>query len=585
MLKFPYGLMNFATIRMENNYFVDQTAYIKKIEDFGRYLFMLRPRRFGKSLWLNILYNYYDINQADKFDQLFGDLQIGQNPTELHNQYLVLQFDFSKIDIQADIEQIQNNFHDYCNDTLLHFFHTNKKYFSRAIDINKDNCISSLNKTINVATESEQKLYVLIDEYDNFVNELIVKNRDQEYYDLVTGEGLLKTFFKVLKDGTKTSVDRIFITGVSPIMMSDLSSAFNIAEDIFLQKRFNSMMGFTEEDVENILEKTLLACKKPELFAQSLEMMRYYYNGYCFSEDSDELIYNPTLVLYFVKNLLDTGKYPGMMLDPNLDMDISKLDYIAKLSSGQKRIFEIQYKHEQVAASRIIPRFKLKELMHLEKKNEDYIWSFLYYHGMLTIKDSFGLGVNLKIPNSVSKIFYYERIRDLLFPQPVDLVEIHKAFFLELDIDKYCDFMERNMLSILSNRDYLQATELTYKVMFLTVMYRDDMYIIDSEPEILRQYCDLLYLARADTREKYGLLDILIEFKFINLAEMQMRGEQLQNRSRTELMSHPKVIAKLEQAKEQLAKYKQILEKKHQIKLRTIALVGIGFDRIVGVEY
>jgi len=584
-MKFPYGIMNFETIIKENYYFVDRTDYIKKIEDYGRYLFMLRPRRFGKSLWLSILYHYYDINKANKFDELFGNLIIGKNPTNLHNQFLVLQFDFSKIDIQTDIKQIHKKIHKYCNNTIKHFYYSYKEHLSREIKITDDDCISTLGITIDIASESGKKLYILIDEYDNFVNELIVTSRDQDYYGMATGEGLLKTFFKVLKDGTKTSVDRIFITGVSPILMSDISSAFNIAEDIYLQKDFNSMLGFEENEVTQVLKETLAACNKHEKLTEATNMLSHFYNGYKFSAKANENIYNPTLTLYFLKQLLVNRNYPEEMFDSNLDMDISKLDYIAKLSGGRNRIFDIIFNEEYVSATRIIPRFKLMELAHLEKKNEDYIWSYLLYHGLLAIKDSSGLGVNLKIPNSVSKNFYYDRIRDLLFPQPLDLAEIHEAFFLQLDIDKFCAYMEQNMLSILSNRDYLQGNELTYKVMFLTAMYRNDMYLIDSEPEITRQYCDLLYLARPDTRENYRLLDILIEFKYVSLDEIKMSGEKLRHIDRTDLKTHPIVITRLKEAEQQLKNYQNKLEKKHHIKLRIVALVGIGFDRIVGIEY
>ncbi|MCB1157088.1 MAG: AAA family ATPase, partial [Leptospiraceae bacterium] len=435
-------------------------------------------------------------------------------------------------------------------------------------------------------------LYVLIDEYDNFTNELISTNRSKDYSDLVTGDGFLKSFFKVLKAGNIGAIDRTFVTGVTPITLTDLSSAYNIATHITFKEEFNSLLGFTEEEVEAMLERVLeeigLIAKKEEILSQ----MRYYYDGYIFHEESEEHIYNPTLTLFYLQALLKERKIPKKFFDKNLDMDINKLEHITKLSSVHDKVFALLENEEKVSISHIVEEFKLKELLTMDEQADNFLWSYLFYHGILTFAGTDAFNILLKIPNIVSRRFYYDRIRAACFPPKLDANQIHKSFFIDLNLSDLQTFLEKTVLPYLSNRDYIQANELSMKIMFLSLMMREDLYIIDSEKEILRGYCDLFYLGRGDTRKKYGLKDILIEFKFIKLSELEVTQKEIKELSYEELENLPLIQAKLKEANEQLSIYKERLENRFlnhnpffkdmsDFEIHPLSIVFIGFDRVV----
>ncbi|MCP5499508.1 MAG: AAA family ATPase [Leptospiraceae bacterium] len=593
MIKFPYGIMDFSDIITEGYFYQDRTAFIEKCENTAKTLFCVRPRRMGKTLWLDTLASYYDILKKDRFEDLFGNLHVGKHPTSRRNSYLILRLDFSKIQPGKTVEEIESSFNDYIYRTIKKFSEDYRDFIeSDKLDLYKDSCTGSLDSLCNYVESSGHKLYVLIDEYDNFTNELISTNRSKDYSDLVTGDGFLKSFFKVLKAGNIGAIDRTFVTGVTPITLTDLSSAYNIATHITFKEEFNSLLGFTKEEVEAMLEMVLeeigLITKKKEI----LSLMKYYYDGYTFSRRAKEHIYNPTLTMYFLNNLLEEKDIPQQLLDRNLDMDINKLEHITKLSSVHDKVFALLENEEKVSISHIVEEFKLKELLTMDEQADNFLWSYLFYHGILTFGGVDAFNILLKIPNIVSRRFYYDRIRAACFPSKLDANQIHKSFFIDLNLSELQFFLEKTVLPYLSNRDYIQANELSMKIMFLSLMMREDLYIIDSEKEILRGYCDLFYLGRGDTRKKYGLKDILIEFKFIKLSELEVTQKEIKDLSYEELENLPLIQAKLKEAKEQLSIYKERLEKRFlnhnpffkdmsDFKIHPLSIVFIGFDRVV----
>ncbi|MCP5499493.1 MAG: AAA family ATPase [Leptospiraceae bacterium] len=593
MIKFPYGIMDFDKIITEAYFYQDRTAFIEKCENSNSTLFCVRPRRMGKTLWLDTLASYYDILKKNRFEDLFGNLYIGKHPTPRRNSYLILRLDFSKIQPGKTVEEIESSFNDYIYRTIKKFSEDYRDFIeSDKLDLYKDSCTGSLDSLCNYVESSGHKLYVLIDEYDNFTNELISTNRSKDYSDLVTGDGFLKSFFKVLKAGNIGAIDRTFVTGVTPITLTDLSSAYNIATHITFKEEFNSLMGFTEEEVEAMLERALeeigLIAKKEEILSQ----MRYYYDGYIFHEESEEHIYNPTLTLFYLQALLKERKIPKKFFDKNLDMDINKLEHITKLSSVHDKVFALLENEEKVSISHIVEEFKLKELLTMDEQADNFLWSYLFYHGILTFAGTDAFNILLKIPNIVSRRFYYDRIRAACFPPKLDANQIHKSFFIDLNLSDLQTFLEKTVLPYLSNRDYIQANELSMKIMFLSLMMREDLYIIDSEKEILRGYCDLFYLGRGDTRKKYGLKDILIEFKFIKLSELEVTQKEIKELSYEELENLPLIQAKLKEANEQLSIYKERLENRFlnhnpffkdmsDFEIHPLSIVFIGFDRVV----
>ncbi len=257
-MKFPYGLADFYKIITENYFYVDRTDRIHLLEDVGDMLLFLRPRRFGKSLLLSLLENYYDVAKAEQFEHLFGRLAIGQNPTPMHNQYFILKWNFSVVDPQGEAPEIKRALHDHLNDSLKNFARRYQDFLPYEVEFNPDNDLSSLASALTATEATPYKVYLLVDEYDNFANEVLMAGQadgQRRYETLIKSEGMLKTVFKAIKAGTEgRGIDRLFITGVSPVVMSDITSGFNIAENIYLDSTFNDLCGFWEDEVAQALQ-------------------------------------------------------------------------------------------------------------------------------------------------------------------------------------------------------------------------------------------------------------------------------------------------------------------------------------------
>ena len=234
-MHFPYGLADFWSIRNEGYFYVDRTDRIPLIEEAGKQLLFLRPRRFGKSLWLSMLENYYDLARAEDFERLFGGLKIGQNPTPLHNRYFILKLNFSTVSASGDHAAIRRALHQNVNDEIGGFNQRYQDYLPQPVILHEENALSSLRRLLTVISETPYRLYVLIDEYDNFANEVMISplHGTNRYEELVEGEGVIKTFFKALKDGAEgRGIDRVFLTGVSPVVLSDMTSGYNVTTDL-----------------------------------------------------------------------------------------------------------------------------------------------------------------------------------------------------------------------------------------------------------------------------------------------------------------------------------------------------------------
>jgi hypothetical protein len=345
MIKFPYGLSDFYDLITENYFYVDRTDHIRTIEDFGRQLIFLRPRRFGKSLLLSMLENYYDVAKAEEFERLFGHLAIGKNPTPKHNQYFVMMWNFSKVEAQGDSTAIKNALYDHVNNAIKRFAIRYDNWLKHEIEIKPTNAISSFESLLTAVEQSGYRLYLLIDEYDNFANELMIRHHKESpsrYETLLSGEGIVKTLFKAVKSGAEgLGLERVFMTGVSPIVLSDMSSGYNVGEHIYLLREFNDLCGFSETEVVLTLTQIAKEGDFPKEKTQSaLEMMRTFYDGYRFSQMSQELVYNPTLALYFLKYWQRYCQFPSPLLDSNLQMDQGKLSYISDLPDGESVIIQ-----------------------------------------------------------------------------------------------------------------------------------------------------------------------------------------------------------------------------------------------------
>ena len=585
-MKFPYALSNFGVLMRDSYFYQDRTHYIPQLEETGRQLIFIRPRRFGKSLLLSMLEHYYDVNRADQFEALFGGLAIGKNPTPLRNQYFILKWDFSTVKAQGSLKDIEIALYQHINDEI----EACAAYYGwEDIEINPNNAVSSLFKLLIRVRKEGRPIYLLIDEYDNFANEVLMTGRRQDFYEsLLYGEGILKTLFKAVKAGANRGIDRVFITGVSPIVLSDMTSGYNVGEDIYLKPEFNDLCGFTEVEIATTLQQ--LAAENPQRDwseDKALELMRTFYDGYRFATKAKDRIYNPTLSLYFLKSLQTEGSYPERMLDENLAMDRSKLRYIAELRHGEDLIAEALNGEEGILIPQLARRFGVADVLDAVK-DRDFMASLLYYFGILTLNGIGFLGKSiLNIPNLVARSLYVERLRDMwltTYQDKITTQQVAEAVYAKGDLAPLVEFIEQRYFPILSNRDYAFTNELAIKLAFLTLLFNDRLYMMVSEIEVNHRYADLSMIVRPDMR-KYQALDVLLEFKYVGLKALKLSGEQVRNMSMEALAELPLITTALASATEQARDYGGVLIKRYELTdLRQYAVVSVGLERVVWRE-
>ncbi|MBF0210638.1 MAG: AAA family ATPase [Desulfamplus sp.] len=592
-MRLPYGISDFREVVLKNYFYCDRTDLISNIEK-DKFQLFLRPRRFGKSLLLSMIENYYDITKKDEFNSMFGHLKIGKNPTSLRNSYFILKWDFSCIDSSGDLDSIRQSLFNHINLCIRQFILHYKSYDIPEIIVDEADALSSIKSLSNAMQAVNLPVYLLIDEYDNFANEVMMSSsmKTEKYESLVQKEGILKTVFKNVKASASSSViDRIFITGVSPVVMSDITSGFNIAKNIYFKPKYNQLCGFTEKEIADAVSQIAQECDiKQDKAKEMVDLMRIYYNGYCFSVDAKDLVYNPTLALYFLDNLQEMCKPPKNMFDDNLSMDRAKLIYISKINGGHQLILDLMQDDHEVAIEEISQKFGIERMLSDKSHDRAFLVSFLYYFGVLTIagQDIHGK-TRFKVPNTVMKRLYVDRINEMFLPEPIDRDDGKSAaekLYQKGDMRELCNFVENRYFKVFHNRDYRWANELTVKTAFLTLLYNDILFIMDSEKEIDRRYADLTMIIRPDMR-KFELFDILIEFKFVSLSDAGISGEKARGLSVEELQNLPKMGEAMIDAIRQVKGYSKILNKRYRdsdFRLKSFAVVSLGFDRLCWEE-
>ena len=598
-MKIPYGVSDFHKIRSRDQLYVDRTDRIELVEVEGDALLFLRPRRFGKSLWLSTLATYYDLRYEGEHERLFGGLAVGKAPTPWAHRYFVMRWDFSKIDpdpppwgvnahVDSRIERIGNELRGYLNTTIEVFQRYYRTHLPEILELGEDP-FHNFERLLSVIHETPYRLYLLIDEYDNFANEVLTDDEDV-YRHLVKTDGPFKYLFKWVKGLMGgAGLDRLFITGVSPLVMSDVTSGMNIAESVFLYPELNTLCGFTEDEVSGLLED-LHAEKSdagPSWTVRGIrDMMRDWYNGYRFAPDAAESVYNPTLVFYFAKHLRRTGAPPRQMLDANLAADEGKLDYIARLVAGEDTVIDLVRKGEPLQVLLVRDHFTLKELLEHAAQDTSFFGSYLYYFGMLTHEmETARQTLQLAVPNAVMYGLYVERIRRILMPLGTSRSAADAILFAFLgngELEPLLDFVEESLFPTFSNRDARWANELTVKTIFLSLLWNARSYITHSEPEVDHLYADLCLLRRPDALAS-SLWDLLFEFKRVSLKTLKMTGKDVKALSREELMKLTQVKAALDDAEAQVVEYKAALARRRgdTLKLRSYAVVALGFERLV----
>ncbi len=560
MKKIPYGISDFIRLKSEDFYFIDKTPYIEKIENYpSSFLMFLRPRRFGKSLLIAILEAYYDLHFKEEFDDIFKDTYIIKNKTPEASSYHVLRFDFSAI----DVSNVEESFRGYL---LRHLNGFVEKY---ALDIASiDNPIALLDEIFVYIKKHNLKLYLLIDEYDNFANKLLLNNQN-EYLNLVSQKtASFKQLFTVLKagaSGNNAPIRRMFITGVTPMTMYDVTSGFNIGDNISLHKDFNNMIGLNDSELSEILKHYELDAKVEK------SVLQEWYNNYIFSEDSSEHIYNTDMILYFINKFRISDKLPKEMIDINVRSDYSKLKsiiYTNKKLNGNFTTLQTLIGGDSISMSNLVQDFSALDL-----NKENNFKSFMFYLGLITIVDR-RLKLTLKIPNETVKRIDIDFLKDAL--------EIEKVFTLNVDklSDDLAEFALKGDLSVfkyLANmikestgiRDYIY-NEATIKSMYLAYLSLTPYFIIKSEKEMNKGFCDIFLKPLNPYVEYIGL----VEFKYIK---------------RDQKPSKEKIKELVEEATKQLVEYEQdeIITNytKQGLKVVKVVIVFWGWEMVwcVGV--
>lgn len=532
-MKIPYSNCDFASLRQGGYFYVDKTHFLPRLENVdANYLIFLRPRRFGKSTLISTLENYYDIALAHKFDELFDGLWIHKHPTPNRNKYLVLTLDFSPVSTHGTIEQICTSFAVQVKEPVRSFITRYEALIpalSELMDVirSPDEDTAGLMTTLlSMVRDAGQQVFLLIDEYDHLGNRLLSDDKKDTYAELVTATGFVRSFYASLKAFTRSStLARTFVTGVSPIMLDDLSSGFNIVAHISQENVFNGMAGFTRADVERAVD--ILLHDKPELANDPrigdrkvlLATLERYYDGYRFSKRASERMYNSTLVLYFLRKLIMGGEYPDQMLDMNVRTDYGRLYGVVKAATGQnngtRELLEEVLTNESVTTP-LVEQFGTKTAF-----GRAQVASLFYYMGMLTFASDAATmrEPKLVIPNRVMRELQWGYLGFAMEDHDhikIDMSLVENALTkmsINGEIQPLLDVFHKQVIERVSNRDLMKFDEKTMKLMLMAYLCQTQVFNIASELELDQGFCDLLLGLRDHvSAHKYAWI---IEAKYV----------------------------------------------------------------------
>ena len=492
----PYGVADFESVIERDLYYVDKTMYLAELEKQPDTLIFIRPRRFGKSLFISMMRAYYDKSKAKDFDTLFGSLWIGSHPTPLRNHYQVLYLDFSKI--LGNIDVLEEKFDQYLRRQLDDFV---RKYADDYPDYFKKDFFESTSgtdKLIMISIHADRlriPMYLIIDEYDNFTNVVLSEHGEAIYHNMTHASGFYREVFKKFKG----MFERIFLTGVSPVTLDDLTSGFNIGWNISMAPELDKMLGFSTEDVRQMFTYYKEAGQLPagcDIEAMIAEM-KPWYDNYCFAKEcleSDIRVFNCDMVLYYLRNYISYKHSPEIMLDPNTKTDYKKLNMLIQLDKlyGNRHgvMMEIIEKGEIVAT--LVPSFSANEMTDPET-----FPSLLFYYGMLTIKGKYGSMLSLGIPNNNVRMQYYNYILKQYAQYKIVNVNKLQIAFVKMSLDglwqEPLQYMADCYKQLSSVRDAIEG-ERNIQGFFLAYLSLNDYYITAPEVELNHGYCDFFLL-------------------------------------------------------------------------------------------
>ncbi|WP_233906189.1 ATP-binding protein [Segatella copri] len=491
----PYGVADFATVIEQNLYYVDKTMFIPELEKQPRNLFFIRPRRFGKSIFLSMLYSYYDCTQSHKFQSLFGNLWIGQHPTPLQGKYQVLFLDFSQI--TGNIDKLETKFNSYLSINLDAFVRQYSEFYQAEMEeiLAQEDFEEKMELIFKAAKAHQYHLYLIIDEYDNFTNVILNERGEKVYHAITHADGFYRDVFKKFKG----NFERIFMMGVSPVTLDDVTSGFNIGWNISIKPEFDEMLGFSTTDV---VEMFTYYKEHGSIPADSdidaiVNDMKPWYDNYCFAEDAlkkKTRMFNCDMVLYYLRNYMDNGCSPRQMIDPNTRTDYGKMKKLLqfdKLDGERKGIIRKIAEEEQIV-TQFYESFSAYQIPKAE-----IFPSLLFYYGMLTIKGTRGSKLVLGIPNNNVRKQYYGYLEEEY--QAKAYVDVNQLtdYYYDMAYDGKWEeglrFMADAYAKVSSVRDGIEA-ERNLQGFFMAYLNLNDYYITAPELELNHGYCDFFLL-------------------------------------------------------------------------------------------
>lgn len=521
----PYGISDFRRIRRENYYLVDKSSFITKLEETASFLFLIRPRRFGKSLFLSMLRYYYDIAEKDNFQELFKGLWIADHPTWNQGRFQVMHIDFSQIG--GTIDELTENFDGYMRMKFTNFARKYAAYYPKDYldELNKYSSASDIMNYVHDAAKDQGcPLYLIVDEYDNFTNTVLNEKGENIYHAMTHASGFYRDVFKKFKG----NYDRILMMGVSPVTLDDLTSGYNIATSITMDSRFNQMLGFSETEVREMIryyqEAGVLQADEEQLITE----MKPWYDGYCFSDEviyTDPKMFNCDMVTYYLNSFIQSGRAPKEMIDRNTSMDYAKLNNLIKLDQldGNRKGVLLEIAEKGSITGKVANSFPAAQLT-----DPEMFKSLLFYYGMLTFTDDYGIEQELGIPNNNVRKQYYEfLLREYQNLRPVDLsglIRCYREAALNGNWHPMMDYILQAYHDTTSVRSLIEG-ERNLQGFMNAYLNLNTYYLTAPEVELNHGYCDF-FLMPDLIRWPMVKHSYILELKYLSISDTEEKAEK-----------------------------------------------------------
>ena len=522
----PYGVSDFERVMTQNMYYVDKTMYLPALEKQPSYLFFIRPRRFGKSIFLSMLHSYYDCEQKGKFQTLFGNLWIGSHPTPLQGAFQVLYLDFSQITGRIDV--LEERFNAYLCIRLDGFIDTYADYYTKE-EIDRVHArtehADKFQLIFDAAKKHGHRLYLIIDEYDNFTNVVLNEHGEGVYHAITHADGFYRDVFKKFKG----NFERIFMMGVSPVTLDDVTSGYNIGWNISIKPEFDEMLGFSTKDVKDMFTYYKDAGYLPAGcdIDMMIDDMKPWYDNYCFAKqalEKETRMFNCDMVLYYLRNYMDCGHAPEQMIDPNTKTDYGKMKKLLQFDKldGERRGIIHKIAEEGQIVTQLYESFSAYQIPKAE-----IFPSLLFYYGMLTIKGTRGSKLILGIPNNNVRKQYYGYLEEEYQAKSYVNTDKLTDYYYDMAYDGKWEeglrFMADAYAKVSSVRDTIEG-ERNLQGFFMAYLNLNDYYITAPELELSHGYCDFFLLpdlTHYPTKHSY-----ILELKVLQKNESEVKAEQ-----------------------------------------------------------